>query len=531
MDLPLPPHIYPGMREYRDPRETLKSVGIKIGGYIRISTNKDAQLTSIDNQKKVISEWALAHGYVLVRFYTDIKTGAFMHLRDEMNQMRQDLRNGLIQGLVAKEISRTSRDVLDVLELKREIASYGGFFATIKESYDSRTDDDEFFLVLHAALAQKERKTTASRVKVTQILKAREGKTNVSSPAFGYMLSEDRQHLVPNPKTAPIYQEMVDKFLQGWGQLKIARWLNSLGIKTKKGKWWSSNSVRTVLMNPVYLGATIYNTTMLMRDPAGKPKRVLRPREEWIIRHGTHEPLVTEEKYRRVLEIADVRREKYRHEWNSGLKYLGSAILRCAVCGGKIYGQRMPKKRSKGEYYYWYTCQNRSGRCTPPLKMWDMRRVDYMLMELLRDMFADKDRLRNKIAENIGMAKDQTVFSEYKEQRERLQSQMASIDKSIKRQQLAFENEAITIEEYKNRMAELRRDRQAVSDELSRVNRRLALADNLSDRVETVFERVCRKLDSIHDMPLDQKMELLRAVFEAVYIDSDYNIVDIRFRL
>ena len=59
--------------------------------------------------------------------------------------------------MVAKEISRASLDVMDILELKREIASYGDFFISIKESYDSRTDDDEFLLILYAALAQKER--------------------------------------------------------------------------------------------------------------------------------------------------------------------------------------------------------------------------------------------------------------------------------------------------------------------------------------------------------------------------------------
>jgi DNA invertase Pin-like site-specific DNA recombinase len=41
--------------------------------------------------------------------------------------MLNDIKKGKIKGIVAKEISRTSRDVMDILELKREIASYGGF--------------------------------------------------------------------------------------------------------------------------------------------------------------------------------------------------------------------------------------------------------------------------------------------------------------------------------------------------------------------------------------------------------------------
>ena len=77
------------------------------------------------------------------------------------------------------------------------------------------------------------------------MIKAREGKTNVASPAYGYMLSEDKQYLVINPETAPIYQLIVDKYLDGWGQLKICKYLNAKGIKTKRGKEiWSTNSIR-----------------------------------------------------------------------------------------------------------------------------------------------------------------------------------------------------------------------------------------------------------------------------------------------
>lgn len=117
-----------------------------------------------------------------------------------MQLLKQDVKSGIIKGIIAKEISRTSRDIMDVLELKRTLESHGAFFISIKENYDSRTDDDEFLLIIYAALAQKERKTTAGRVKITQMLKAREGKTNVPSPAFGYKLSSNKQHLVIDPK-------------------------------------------------------------------------------------------------------------------------------------------------------------------------------------------------------------------------------------------------------------------------------------------------------------------------------------------
>ncbi|WP_313559982.1 recombinase family protein, partial [Ruminiclostridium cellobioparum] len=282
----LPPLVKGNRLElYSDVRNTLNESGLDIGGYIRISTRKDSQITSIENQKKYILEWAKINGYNIADFYIDVKTGTYSYLRNEMSRLKNDISLGKIKGIVSKEISRTSRDIMDIIELKRILGDQGAFFISIKEGYDSRADEDEFLLVIHAGLAQKERKITSSRVKITQLLKAKEGKTNVSKPAFGYMLSEDKQHLVINPETAEIYHFMVEKFLEGWGRLKICKYLNSRGIKTSRGgDIWGTNSVLAILTNPVYLGINAYNVTLTVRDSTGKAKRMVRPQDQWIVR-------------------------------------------------------------------------------------------------------------------------------------------------------------------------------------------------------------------------------------------------------
>lgn len=516
-----------------DPKDTLDQKGVSIGGYIRISTRKDSQLSSIENQKKLLSQWAEVNGYNLVRFYIDVKSGEYAYLRDEMNQLREDIRLGRVKGVVTKEISRTSRDVMDILELKREIACYGGFFISIKENYDSRTDDDEFLLVLHAALAQRERKTTASRVKVTQIIKAKEGKTNVPHPAYGYKLSEDGQHLVVNPETAPIYRMIVEKFLEGWGQAKIAKYLNQLGIPSKRGCKWCSNAIRTILSNPVYLGITIYNTTTRIRDPSGRQKQVMRPREEWIIREGTHEPLITPEEFEKIQQIIQRRREKDTKEWTCDRKYLGSSILRCAECGGKIFGFRYPKKvngkKAEGQYLYYYRCTGANGKCSPPMKHWYMEKVDYLIMELFRSIFADKERLM------LAVKEQSSVFDQDTEglaaEREKVRQRLDQIEKAMRKQQVAYEEDVITLEEYRGRIAELREERHLLMQKLESLNEKLTRSDTLMDRLNAIYEKISKKLDRIHELPYEEKITYVSATFEAIYLRSDYTISDVVFKL
>lgn len=512
-----------------DPAKTIDQKGLDLGGYIRISTKKDSQKSSIENQKKFLQQWASLDGYNLVRFYTDVKTGKYLYLRNDILEMIEDLKKGKIRGVVSKEIARTSRDIMDILELKRKIVSLGGFFKAIKENYDSRTDDDEFLLILYGALAQKEQKTTASRVKITQLIKAKEGRTNVAHPAFGYMLSEDRQHLVKNPETAHIYRFMVEKFLDGWGQLKIARHLNQNGIPSKRGCKWGTSSVKIILTNPVYLGITFYNTTTLVRDGEGRQKRVLRPREEWIIRYNTHEALVTEEEYKKVQSIIQERRENDCKEWSCERKYLGSRLLRCAVCGGKIYGSRFLSKKEGGGYFYRYICRGVSGNCAPKMKYWDMEKVDWNIRELFRVLFSDKEKLYDCIQNEPGLLIDD--MPDLLKERDTLMDKVSQIDRALKKQQLAFENDALTLNEYKFRMAELRAEKSEALAKINKLGSKLLRHDSVMDRLKNVLNHVTNKIDRIHDLPKEEVAEYIDTVFESLYLDEEGNFVNVEFRL
>jgi DNA invertase Pin-like site-specific DNA recombinase len=512
-----------------DPAKTVDQKGLDLGGYIRISTRKDSQKTSIENQKKHLKEWANLEGHNIYRFFTDVKSGKFLYLRNEIQDMIEDLKKGKIRGVVSKEIARTSRDIMDVLELKRKIVSCGGFFKAIKENYDSRTDDDEFLLVIYGALAQKEQKTTASRVKITQLIKAKEGKTNVPGPAYGYMLSEDRQYLVKNPETAPIYRFIIERFLERWGQLKIARHLNKNGIPSRRGCKWGTSTIKVILTNPVYLGITIYNASTLIRDAEGRQKRVLRPREEWIIRYNTHEPLITEEEFKRIQAIIQERKENDCKEWSCERKYLGSRLLRCAVCKGKIYGSRFMSKKEGAGYFYRYICRGVNGKCGPKMKYWDMEKVDWNIRELFRILFYDREKLFEYIQKEPGLFNDD--LPDLLRERDDLTNKAAHIERAMKKQQMAFENDAITLDEYKLRVAELRAEKNEAMAKINKLDSKLLRRDSVMDRLKNVLNRVADKIGQIHELQKEEVVEYIDAVFESIYIGEDGNIADVDFRM
>lgn len=508
--------------EIKDHHSTLNKLQLEIGGYIRISTSKDSQMTSIENQKKYLQEWAELNGYRLVRFYTDVKSGAYTYLRNEMQLLREDIKSGIIKGILSKEISRTSRDIMDILELKRSLVDQGAFFISIKENYDSRTDDDEFLLVIHAGLAQKERKTTSSRVKITQMIKAREGKTNVASPAFGYRLTEDRQHLEANPDAAPVYRDIIDKFIEGWGQLKICKWLNQRGICAKRGGRWNTNSVKTILTNPVYLGITIYNATTLVRDSNGRQRRVVRPESEWIIRKNTHESLITQEKFDQVQQIIQERKEKDTKEWSCEKKYLLSGLLYCNVCKCKIFGSKASRLRKSGKKYiqYSYVDQNRYGSCDTKMKYWNMDKVDNLVMAEIKSFFSDHKLIEDRIREKQYLYNKNAI--DEKAERERLSGKLEQNLISVRRQQEAYENEIITIEEYKTRMAELREQRNNLLMKIDILNKKLQKSDSMEDRYRDIKDKVLKLIDNMECLDYNTKELLIRKLVKCIYLKADY---------
>jgi site-specific DNA recombinase len=531
----IPAHIHGRhMGTFLDPVSTVNQDNLEIGGYVRVSTKKDAQKSSVENQKKLLQQWAEMNKYNLVKMYVDRKSGGFAYSRDDLQEMLKDLKDGRIKGVAAKEICRTSRDVQDLLALTRKIQSYGGFFVSMRENYDSRTDGDEFLLVIHAALAQKEKKQTAGRVKLTQMLKAKDGKTNVPHPAYGYMLTKDKQHLTINPATAPTLRFIIEKFIEGWGQLRLSKYLNIQGIPSSHGKKWGGNAIRTIVNNPVYLGITISNVTTAVRDASGKRIVVIRPKEEWIICKETHEPLMTKEEFEKIQQIVRERQEKDVKQWSCERKYLGSAVLRCGVCGGRLYGNKTVKTIANGrdatpQYYLRYVCQNRNGQCDAKMHIWHMDRVDKMIMDLFVRIFSDRQRLIETIKSQVEILSEENEVSV--SERAEYSVRLEQVQKALKKQQIAFEQDAINLDEYKQRLDELRQEKQLCAQKLQRLNETLNKSDLIKERVEMIYASLADRLDHIDDLSDEEKAAFIDNAFESISISPDYQIADVSFRL
>lgn len=133
---------------------------------------------------------------------------------------------------------------------------------------------------------------------------------------------------------------------------------------------------------------------------------------------------------------------------------MGSTLLRCAVCGGKIYGSRFMSKKKEDGYFYRYICRGVNGNCNSPTKYWDIEKVDWGIRDLFRTLFGDKEKLFEYIQKEPGILTEDT--SEFLKERDALTNKVAHIDRAVKKQQVAFESDAITIFEFTSLLSKYR---------------------------------------------------------------------------
>ena len=100
-----------------------KAEGLRVAAYCRVSTDSDEQKTSYRTQKAFYTDMIQRHpGWTFAGIYADEGiTGTSRLHRDEFNQMLEDARNGKIDLIVTKSISRFARNTVDTLDCARQL--------------------------------------------------------------------------------------------------------------------------------------------------------------------------------------------------------------------------------------------------------------------------------------------------------------------------------------------------------------------------------------------------------------------------
>ena len=329
---------------------------MKIAAYCRVSTSKEEQLDSLENQKAFFTAYASRNGYELVRLYADEGiSGTSLKNRDEFNRMMHDAQKNLFSMVVVKDISRLARNTVDFLVSIRQLKALGITVLFLNANMDS-LGDSEFVLTIFGAMAQEESANISKRTKFGKRINAEKGR--VPQRIFGYDRI-DNFTLSINPEEARIVRRIFYLYAeQGLGCRSISLTLNREQAKTKLGSDWNARAVRRVLTNPIYSGVLINHKYEIQDYLTGK--QVSLPEDEHFFHERPSWAIVSPAVFQRTQEILESRRiqydsgEPFRQGRYSG-KHLFSTLIKCEHCGRSFCRKTYTYANTR---VYWHCATN-----------------------------------------------------------------------------------------------------------------------------------------------------------------------------
>ncbi len=295
---------------------TIYDMNLRVADYGRVSTDKDDQLNSLENQINYFSDMISGvKKWTHVKSYSDEGlSGTQVTKREQFLKMIEDARLGKIDLILTKEVSRFARNTVDSIKYTQLLLKYGVIVFFISDNINTIYPDSEFRLTLMASMAQDEVRKLSERVKFGIKRSIKDGKLG-GGALTGYNKKDGK--LVINEKEAPIIKMLFSLYATGnYGFTKIGEELAKHGYYTKKGKIFSNTTLKKMLKNYRYKG--YYTANLSTVEDYKTHKKRFNPKEEWIIykdKTGNIPAIVSEE----LWDKANIILEERSKVWNKNV--------------------------------------------------------------------------------------------------------------------------------------------------------------------------------------------------------------------
>ena len=351
--------------------------------YCRLSCDDDneGESLSIENQKKLLTQYADEKGFFNTRFYVDDGISGTTFERDGFKAMLNDVQNGEVKTVIVKDMSRFGRDYIQVGMYTEILFPQNNVrFIAINDSYDSANGDNDFIPfknIMNKWYARRRLRLTldtSKKIKAVNRAKARAGEHLTSNVPYGYIKNPDNpKQWIIDEEAAGVVREIFQLYLQGMNTNQISVSLSSRQILvptayksihgivnrkfTDETKFlWNGGTITRILENGSYVGNRVNGKSM--RKSFKIKKRINVSQEEWQIVPNTQEAIIDCETWNLVQKIRQGRRRNVKH--NHQIPVL-SGHLFCADCGRKLYYVKPPEQ---AEYYCCSGYRKRTHSCT-----------------------------------------------------------------------------------------------------------------------------------------------------------------------
>lgn len=304
-----------------------KVVFKRVAAYCRVSTEKDAQLYSLENQMKAFRfQLARRQDWKLVGIYADEgRSGTSLKHRARFLEMLEDCKAGKIDYIITKSVSRFARNTVDTLTTVRELQQYGVHVFFEKEGIDTADSFSEMLLTIMASFAQEESRSISENVKWA-IRKRFEAGEEVKVPLYGFYHRDKELYLI-NEEEAAVVREVFERYVHGELPLEIMRDMTARSVKPPAGSCWKRLQIDRMLKNEKYIGDSLLQKTFIVDHLDHKQIRNTGQLPMFRVENA-HAAIVDRHLFDQAQKILELRKVS---GGNSAYPY--GAMLRCPRCG------------------------------------------------------------------------------------------------------------------------------------------------------------------------------------------------------
>ncbi len=487
--------------------KSIYEISLRVTFYARVSSEKDQQLNSLDNQISYYREfikknpnWEFVDGYI-----DEGLSGMSTKKRENFHNMINDAKEGMFDLVITKEITRFARNTLDSIQYTRELLNYGVGVFFQNDNINTLDEDSELRLTIMSGIAQDELRKLSSRIKFGHQEAIKKNVVLGNSRIFGYR--KDNKRLVIDDREAEMIRELYRLYAtDNYSMNQIEEIFWQKGYRNNNGKRICHSTMSNMISNPKYKGYYVGNKVKIV-DMFTKKQKFLPP-EEWVMfKDETGEivpAIVSEELWEQANEVLRRRSCDVKNRQNCcNHPNLLTGKMYCTHCG-KLYYRKDSKDR-KGRVASRWICSgkiNNGADSCPSFTIYE-EEIKEILCDVFKDTAEDAARI---IEEYTNMYKDVLVKDNSSDELNKLKDRLSLLAK--KKSKLLEYNIAGQISD--RDFVEMNKQ---ISDESAEV---CSTIDEIENEINSRTE-------------YEQKIEEIRNILRKAESEASYNMIDKAF--
>ena len=260
-------------------RASVESKVLRVAIYCRLSEedrnkeNEEDDSRSIQNQKLMLTEYAIRQGWEIEGVYSDDDYAGADRNRPNFNKILKLAERREIDIILCKSQSRFTRE-LELVEkyINGLFIEWNIRFIGLVDNADTDVKGNKKSRQINGLVNEWYLEDLSENIKSVKKNQREKGSYTGGLPLYGYTKDPNQKgHLIIDPVAAEVVREVFSLYNQGWGKTAIARELNNRGIpnptqykvqnsityktpKNKLGTLWKYSAIADMLQNEMYIG-------------------------------------------------------------------------------------------------------------------------------------------------------------------------------------------------------------------------------------------------------------------------------------